>query len=226
MLTKAYDNSVTIEGYEAEFNESVMLEDYPTEFDLNKFKTLTSWAAKQRYAQEHLGKPIGRGSSRIVYRVDGEKVLKLAKNKKGLLQNEVEIDLGSQSYNEDVLAKVLEYDNENHLWVEMELARRAKKSDFKKEHGVRFEDFAMFIANYSLQSRGKKAIYHLDKDIEEQMYENDFIGEVAQFMADSDSLPGDIGAIGSWGLVKRDGLWKTVLIDFGITNDIYQNYYA
>ena len=108
----------------------------------------------------------------------------------------------------------------------MELARRAKKSDFKKEHGIDFFDFAHFIANYSKQSQGKSSVYYMDKEIEGQMYENEFVMDVAQFMVDSDSLPGDIGAIGSWGLVKRDGLWKLVLIDFGITNEIYQTYYT
>lgn len=227
MLTKAYDTSVTVdEEYLFEFNEDSLVEDYPTEFDLEKFKTLTSWAAKQRYAQEHLGKPIGRGSSRVVYNIDGTKVLKLAKNEKGLKQNETEIDLGSQSYNEDVLAKVFDYDKENHLWVEMELARRAKKSDFKKEYGFVFWDFARFMVNYSKNHNGEASIFYLDKELEEQMYENEFVMEVAQFMVDSDSLAGDIGTISSWGVVKRDGLWKLVLIDFGITHEIYQDYYA
>jgi hypothetical protein len=225
MLTDAYDSSVTIEGFGGSIYESALDEDYPKGFDLNKFKTLTSWAAKQRYAQEQLGKPIGRGSSRIVYKVDEGKVLKLAKNAKGLLQNEVEIDISSTEYYPDILAQVFDYDKEGHLWVEMELARRAKKSDFKSVYGINFEDMGMHLRNYEALSNGKRKIFGIDPEVEEAMYENEFVSELQNFMADTNSLSGDIAAIGSWGMVKRDGIFKPVLIDFGITNAIYQDYY-
>lgn len=71
--------------------ESYLEEDYPTNFDLDEFSKLTSFNKRIQYCKERL-KRISSGSSRIVYMVDDTKVLKIAKNQKGLAQIEVEAD--------------------------------------------------------------------------------------------------------------------------------------
>jgi len=112
------DNRDMFEG----FDESQLDEDYPVNFDIFNFKNIRSYAGKLRYAESHLGRPIGRGSSRVVYRVDNNKVLKLAKNKKGIAQNETEIHWSGDAVLGEILAQIFDYDRENSLWVEMELA--------------------------------------------------------------------------------------------------------
>ena len=77
--------------------ESFIEEDYPSSFDMERFKSLTSFNARIKYCEEHLQR-LGSGSSRIVYKIDDKKVLKLAKNKKGISQNGTEIGLGNDSY--------------------------------------------------------------------------------------------------------------------------------
>ena len=49
------------------------------------------------YCREMLGEPIGNGSSRIVFQIDDETVLKLAKNNAGIAQNMEEIKIGLNS---------------------------------------------------------------------------------------------------------------------------------
>ncbi len=44
-------------------------------------------------------------------------------------------------------------------------------------------------------------------------------------MLDSDSPPGDLSRANSFGIVKRDGKDIIVIIDFGLTNSIYSEYY-
>ena len=96
--------------------ESELMEDYPSSFDMGTFKSLKSHAGRNRYAQEHLQR-LSSGSSRIVYKIDDEKVLKLAKNDKGIAQNEVEIEYGQYPDIDDVVAKIFDYDDETHLSV-------------------------------------------------------------------------------------------------------------
>ena len=69
--------------------ESYLEEDYPSNFNLEEFSKLTSFNKRIQYCQERL-KRISSGSSRIVYMVDDTKVLKIARNQKGLGQNEIE----------------------------------------------------------------------------------------------------------------------------------------
>lgn len=55
------------------------------------FETLTSLSSYKKriaYCKQMLGQPIGNGSSRIVFQISDERVLKVAKNQKGIAQNE------------------------------------------------------------------------------------------------------------------------------------------
>lgn len=61
---------------------------YPMFFNMEEMLSLDSYSARVRYCQQRLQK-IGNGSSRVVFAVDDEKVLKVAKNKKGIAQNQL-----------------------------------------------------------------------------------------------------------------------------------------
>lgn len=208
------------------FVESELSEEYPTGFSLDEFKNIRSYAAKMRYAEKYLGKPIGRGSSRMVYRVDETKVLKLVKNRKGVDQNEAEIDWYDDSYHDEILARVIDFDRVNGLWVEMELARRVKKSDFKRLWGVDFYDLDTYLLVKEYENKGKISMSYIDDETYDELNENDNVMMLVSFMYDSDSVAGDFGKTNSWGLVNRDGEEKLVLIDFGLTNNVYQSYYS
>jgi len=197
------------------------------DFDINKFKSINSYAGKIRYAKEMMGKPIGTGSSRMVFIIDETKVLKLAKNKKGIVQNEIEIDWGGDYYFQDLLAEVIDSD-ENALWVVMELAKKAKKSDFKVLWGIDFNDMYAYLTNkyYENNPSKRKHTWRIDEPSLEKLENSENVGNLVDFMLNSDLLAGDLGNISSWGIVKRDGKDTLVLIDFGVTNDIYQTYYS
>ena len=115
---------------------------YPNSFNFDEFRSCKSFAERVRYCEARLQR-IASGSSRIVYQVDNEKVLKLAKNQKGVAQNQVEYRLGTEPYY-TCFAEIYEYD-EQGLWIEMEFCRKAKKFDFKAIYGVPFEVLCCMI---------------------------------------------------------------------------------
>ena len=59
---------------------------YPVGFNMKTLISLPSFAKRLQYCMQYL-KKIGAGSSRVVFAVDNEKVLKVAKNEKGIEQN-------------------------------------------------------------------------------------------------------------------------------------------
>lgn len=208
--------------------EDLIDEDYPISFDFEEFKSLTSFAARIRYCEEHLQR-ISSGSSRIVYKIDNEKVLKLAKNKKGLAQNEIEASYSNDNLIGDIVAKVFDY-HQDDLWIEMELARRMSKSDFKRITGFNWDDYITAIWNYGKQvnpqrTRGlqKKP---MEKEIEEAMWEDEFIYDMFQFIGNFDIPVGDLTRTNSYGIVKRDASEEVVLIDYGLTHEVYDSYYS
>jgi len=208
------------------FLENDLTEDYPSSFDMDEFKSLTSFAARTRYCEEHLQR-ISSGSSRIVYKIDDEKVLKLAKNKKGLAQNEVEGEYSQYHDIEDIVARVFDIHPDN-LWIEMELARKLTKGNFKQITGFNWEDYTKVIHNYGIDhsGRGRGFRYDVDKSIEEEMWENEFTYEMLSFIGNYGVPTGDLIRTSSYGVVKRDGQDAIVMIDYGLTSDVYTSYYS
>lgn len=208
-----------------EYVDSIIDEEYPSSFDREHFKSLSSYNSRVKYCEEHLTR-IASGSARIVYQIDNEKVLKLAKNKKGLAQNEIEAS-HSQYYDlENVLARTFDAD-QNDLWVEMELARKVRVADFKRIVGFDFKDYCKAIHNYDNEANNRRRYdMDIDPEILKDMWEDEFIYDIFQYIAGYEIPAGDLMRLNSYGLVKRNGQDAIVIIDFGLDNDVYTSYYS
>ncbi len=206
--------------------DEVLGEDYPATWDLEEFKKLTSFNQRIKYCQTHL-KRLSSGSSRIVYKIDDEKVLKLAKNKKGLAQNEIEASYSQYPDIDDIIAKVFAY-HQDDLWIEMELARKVTPQIFKNVTGFSFDDYTAEMNNHWLlaDNRNKGYKQRIDPDIRAQMWEDEFCFAMFDFMASYEAKAGDLGKINSYGLVHRNGQDRIVLIDYGLNNDVWDSYYT
>jgi hypothetical protein len=55
---------------------------------------------------------------------------------------------------------------------------------------------------------------------------NEFVIDLTSLIADYDFPPvGDMGRVSTYGEVLRDGLPKLVLVDFGLTKTVWDDYY-
>lgn len=206
--------------------EELLGEEYPSSFNMDEFKQLNSFNKRIQYCNANL-KRISSGSSRIVYMIDNEKVLKLAKNQKGLAQNEVEIQYGNESYLENIVAKLYDYD-ENNLWLEMQLAKKLTKSNFEKITGFKFDDFASAVHNYGVDSgnAGRHASkFNIDQNVVDEMWENEFVYGIFDFIGNYGVPVGDLTRLSSYGVVSENGVDRVVIIDYGLTHDVYQSFY-
>jgi hypothetical protein len=194
-------------------------EDYPVSWSIDEFKKLTSFSARVNYCNQHLQR-LSSGSSRIVYKIDDNKDLKLAKNKKGIAQNETEIDFGNDSYVNDVVAKIFDHD-ENNLWVEMELAKKVTPSIFKNIVGVTFENYCHIIKYRNSISVDFGFTVSKPENYND-IWENEFVYNMMDFMVNYELPWGDLCRLSSYGLVGNN---RIVLIDYGLTSDVYDTYY-
>jgi tRNA nucleotidyltransferase/poly(A) polymerase len=174
---------------------------------------LRSFSAKMKYANEHLQR-IGSGSGRIVYDIDGEKVLKLAKNSKGIAQNETEANAGYYRDTQDTVAIV--FDNaDDDSWLIAEEAKKVNEARIKQLTGIpSLNELFYFLRNYEQQAKGKREIFPQDPQIEEFMWENEFANGLAQFVANYGQVSGDMGRPSSYGEVFRNGQPTIVLTDY------------
>lgn len=203
---------------------------YPVSFNIDEFKTLTTFAARIRYCQTRLQR-ISSGSSRIVYKIDDKKVLKLAKNRKGIAQNKAE---GGDYYKNTIgcFAEIYDVDN-NYLWIEMQLARKAKLSDFKHLTGYNFDVMCQWIYNCrSRYSRGGGYDKSYDRifnseEFEEGLENYSIFADVQEYLCNYqlDSV-GDLTRLSSWGVVNDEyGQEELVIIDSGLSDDVWADYY-
>lgn len=201
-------------------------EDYPIGFNMDTFKAIKSYAGKIKYTRENLGNPLGSGSARMVFNIDGTKVLKLAKNQKGVAQNEVEARYYSDSYFSDILANVIDFDDKNYYWLEMEIAQKVKKSDFKRLYNISFDDLCDYLKYmYFTHANTRNDITNIDPDKLEILNNNEFISDITDYMMSTNTPYGDLCRISSYGLVKRKYGDIIVIIDFGLDKDVKSKYY-
>lgn len=192
---------------------------YPSQFNPLEFKTIKSFKGKIDYAKERLLGKLGAGSARAVFKIDDEKVLKVALNKKGIAQNEVESEGYKQNY--DVLARVFDIDDD-YMWLEMELAKKVTPKRFIELTGTN----PMMLGQYMVYTLGKSR-YNIPDDIKQSYGENEWIQDLMTFAGDYDyPVPGDFSKITSYGEVMRDGKPTIVVIDFGFSKDVYMNNYG
>lgn len=205
---------------------------YPVGFDMKELKSLTSYAARLNYCTQRLQK-IGVGSSRVVFAVDDEKVLKVAKNKKGLAQNQEEMQDWRQNYY-DCFAKV--YDaSEDGIFLEMQAARKAKNSDFKRLTGYGFDVMcawieytaSLYLPRNRFRPRNTKYDGLFDSGEWSDGLDNyNLFERIYNYLCDTcTEAYGDYCRLSSWGVVSEDGEEKLVLIDFGLTDEIFDTYY-
>lgn len=176
-------------------------------------------------------KKIASGSARVVFKIDDEKCLKVAKNQKGIAQNTEE----ARSYAKEtgIGAEVYNF-ADDYEWIEMELARKAKPSDFKRIVGYDFKFVCEFInwtySHYSVGYRRYPNLFPFNKQneelFEELIEEYGFFHSLYYYMADTTlNSIGDLQRVSSYGIVNRNGEEEIVLIDYGLSDDVFDNYY-
>ncbi len=208
-------------------------EDYPQSWDFEKFKSLNTFRERIEYAQNNL-KRLSSGSSRIVYQIDDEKVLKLAKNKKGLAQNELEINTANDyiAQAEGIFAPIYGYDEENFQWVEMALARKFNRSAAKKFLGMEWGNYIDFLTwTAEHYRRGGRPMQIHGQEFNDKMvdilddYEYDFINSLYNYMLNSQVIVGDLVKPSTYGIIKVDGEDYLHIVDYGFNDQIAKDHY-
>lgn len=191
---------------------------------LPEFLNIRSYAGRIKFANQNLDR-IGSGSGRIVYNIDGEKALKLAKNAKGVAQNEAEAN-SSDYYSQSIVTEVFDYDD-NYTWLASELAKKVTEKRIKELTGIpSLNDLFYFLRNYKDQNNGRRAYFAQDKELQDFFWNNEFASDVADFMASYNQSAGDMGRPSSYGEVLRDGEPTIVLTDYGLNDEVFDTHYS
>lgn len=208
------------------FKEYLMEAPLPDDWDKSMYSNNKSFAKQIKYAKER-AQQIGVGSSRVAFKIEYQgrpTVLKIAKNAKGLAQNQQESEILEDYYLEslNVAIPMIDYDKESRkpTWIHVEYAEKAKDSDFKKITGLSFKDTILFTAQLSGKPIRR---YTLPSNMNENDLENnEFIGNLSNYFGNYDHPLADYTRLANWGVYKGN----PVIIDIGMTDDIFKTYYS
>lgn len=205
---------------------------YPSNFSLEEFSQLKTFKDRIEYCNKRLQK-LGKGSSRIAYKVDDEKVLKIAMNRKGIAQNMHEADYFRNNF--ECFAKIYNADENNYTWIEMELAEKIKESDFKTLLGISFEQILVILEYMHtiydtryIPEMNETDMKFAEKFMKDEVYteKNKYFYDVYIYMTDySPKTTADWRNIRNWGVATRNGKKVPVIIDDGLDVDIWNKYY-
>lgn len=192
-----------------------------------------SFKKRIEYAKQKAQK-IGGGSSRVAFIIDyqGRKtVLKVAKNNKGLAQNEQEVGmlhtaevLGASGI---VTVPMIDYDETGNQpsWIHVEYARKLKsEKEFERLTGFDMRQLISYAAQISA-NRSYPAARNMkfDKEWTEKVWEEDsFANEFVSFVGNTELHLPDLFRYSNWGVYRNN----PVIIDLGLSDDVYQQYYS
>ena len=183
-------------------------------FDMKTFESLQNLEEMSKYADRFLDLA-GEGSSRLVYIYDSKKVIKVAKNAKGIEQNIEEDKISKDSQAKAVVANVFRVDP-RHRFIVSELVKPIITNDdlknyFEKITGASFGELANVVMK--LERR--------PETIDE--IRNEWIKSAAHVSFAYGLLPSDVLVVDHWGKTA-DG--RMVMLDYGATKEMWEKFYS
>lgn len=213
----------------------------PADWDKEKLNLRQTYKNRIKYALER-AKRLGGGSARVSMIIDYEgrpTVLKVAKNYKGLKQNQAELDILDDGYlgNLPIVIPLIDYDKENNqpVWIQTELAKRITAPTLMKMlHTPNMWLFMNQVRNilgrrkpHEMDDKKIKEVYFRGTErnfkATEQGYEifKEYASEVADLVSNSSLELGDLNAASNWGIYND----RPVIVDLGLSEEVWKKYY-
>lgn len=222
--------------------EGVLMKEVPLPDDWDKdiYSEKVPFKKRIEYAK-NMATRLGGGSSRVAFEItyQGRKtVLKIAKNKKGIAQNQEEARVLSDGYIKSAFGEwilpIIDYDEENAsgpTWIHVEYADKIKTDKQFRSilnlNGLSIPDFVYYVHNRNSPSnRNIRNVQHIEKKISEMSDDDqEKAWELVQvfnvLQNDYGIYLADFNHHGNWGIYKG----HPVMIDIGLTPEVYTKYY-
>lgn len=207
----------------------------PADWDPTMLGHDKTFKSRLEYAKDRAQR-LGGGSSRVAFVIPDqgrETVLKIAKNKKGIAQNEAEVDILNDGYlgKLDIVIPLIDYDKQNPTptWIQTEKANKINRKRLEQllycdELDGGLHDF--MAAVYSVLGQRHSwvpTMKQINQDLEDTTMSQEeidiffeYVNEVAMLVSSSTVLPDDFYNIGNWG--EYNG--RPVIIDVGFTEAV------
>jgi hypothetical protein len=210
----------TFKHYLQTLNEAPL----PDDWDVDIYSERVPFSKRIAYAKQ-MATRLGAGSSRVAFEIPYQgrrSVLKIAKNSKGMAQNEEETSLLNDWYlkNLGIIIPMIDYDEANNVptWIHTEFANKATVADFRKATGGgELKDLLAYAGKFF----NKKVNGGLGGDASKIDPESEFVQAVVDMIGNYDQI-NDLGSMSNWGIYNG----HPVIVDVGGTSDVLNKHYG
>lgn len=206
----------------------------PSDWDPEQLSLRQTFKDRLRYALDR-AKRLGGGSSRVAMTIEYQgrpTVLKVAKNAKGLAQNEAEIEILLDGYTGrlPIVIPLIDHDkaNKRPVWLQTELAKKVRGDTLQKLlHAPSMWLFMNQVRNLA----GNRGRYDMDdNEIQKNYFQTNstwrptdqgfeifrtYAEELADLATSSTIELGDFNNPANWGVYNN----RPVVLDLGFTED-------
>jgi hypothetical protein len=205
----------------------------PADWDPTALGHDKTFKSRLEYALQRVRR-LGGGSSRVAFVMPDQgrsTVLKIAKNRKGLAQNQAEADILDDGYigKLDIVIPLIDYDKTTRepVWIQTELAQKVSESALCKL--LKCKNLTQFVGYTNYLIGGKNG--HMWKTaptvlansgFSEQDIETfkEYASELGDLVSSSGALIVDFQHAGNWGIYNG----RPVIIDVGFTENVASMY--
>ncbi len=210
-------------------NEELVNESYQLSGkDMNYLKNMSAneFLIARNFLKKQNLKIYGSGSSRIVFGLSTSKVFKLAKDKRGIAQNKVEVGVYTNPATKNIVTKIYDF-HPDFLWVISEGVQEFKKNiEFRKSTGLydytlknyiedclhepcSVNDFIEYVESMEFDSNGESSYINIDfiKDL--------YLATIANNLGPDEFVYDHFGK-------TLDG--RIVLLDYGYDDEVRELY--
>lgn len=181
---------------------------------LNKFEHLYEI---HRYLSRNF-RQLGAGSSRIAYEYTSHSVIKAAANKRGLLQNEAEVEIYTNPLYKPLVAKIFDFDP-NYRWLVSEPVRSIRSNvEFKKYTGMELYELT-YIAS-KLATDHVLEPYLIEKYDAMTQRGVEILEALVPIVKNSGLIIADLEELEHWGITADN---RVVILDYGWTYDVFNS---
>ena len=206
-------------------NEIILEGPLPDDWDAKVYDKRNTFKNRVAYAKQR-ARQLGTGSSRIAFEIPYQgrpTVLKIAKNAKGMAQNQEEADLFSDWYLQNtgfVIPLVDHHEDDDPTWIHTEFAEKMTPKKFQSFFGVDQYTLNSYVQAIRKHDHRRAdailASYNIDLD------ENELFSDYATLFGSEYTHVNiaDLNGIRNWGIY--DG--RPVIIDLGFSDSVAKLY--
>jgi hypothetical protein len=196
----------------------------PDDWDKEIYDPRVPFKKRIAYAKA-MASRVGQGSSRIAFKIPyqgRDTILKVAKNRKGVAQNEAESDVLNDYVIDQIgiMIPMIDHDENGFTWIHTELATKVTLAQFKAACGGSPDDLVEYAAR-RFPNDYKKRGYTGTSQIKNINPEADLTERFIEYVGNYIPNISDYVSINNWGLYNGN----IVIIDVGFNDDVQQLYF-